>query len=160
MDVFTYETEFTSVIDPTKLFKAYVLDGDNLIPKVAPQAISRIEILEGDRGPGTIKKVTFGQDSSFNYVKHKVEAVDKDNLSYSYSLSEGDAFAGKLEKIANEVRFAASPNGGSIIRSIGTYYTIGDVRIEEEHVKEGKVKGSQLFKAIEAYLIEHPDNNN
>ena len=93
-------------------------------------------------------------------MKHKVEAVDKDNLSYSYSLSEGDAFAGKLEKIANEVKFVASPNGGSIIKSIGTYYTIGDVEIEEEHVKEGKVKGSQLFKAIEAYLIEHPDNYN
>jgi hypothetical protein len=33
MGVFTYEAETTSVIPPAKLFKAFVLDGDNLIPK-------------------------------------------------------------------------------------------------------------------------------
>ena len=61
MGVFTYEAEFTSTIPPARLFKAFVLDGDNLIPKIAPQAIKQAEILEGDGGPGTIKKITFGE---------------------------------------------------------------------------------------------------
>lgn len=61
MGVFTYETEFTSVIPPPRLFKAFVLDADNLVPKIAPQAIKHSEILEGDGGPGTIKKITFGE---------------------------------------------------------------------------------------------------
>ncbi|KAK9933889.1 hypothetical protein M0R45_021062 [Rubus argutus] len=39
MGVFTYESEFTSVIPPARLFKAFVLDADNLIPKIAPQAV-------------------------------------------------------------------------------------------------------------------------
>ena len=61
MGVFTYEIETTSVIPPPKLFKAFVLDADNVIPKVAPQAIKSSEIIEGNGGPGTIKKITFGE---------------------------------------------------------------------------------------------------
>jgi hypothetical protein len=61
MGVFTYEAETTSVIPPAKLFKAFVLDGDNLIPKVAPQAIKSIEIIEGNGGPGTIKKINLDE---------------------------------------------------------------------------------------------------
>ncbi|MCO6710988.1 pathogenesis-related BetVI family protein, partial [Streptomyces sp. CHA3] len=73
------------------MFKAFILDADNLIPKIAPQAIKHVEILEGDGGPGTVKKFTFGDGSSYGYVKHKVDALDKDGLVYSYSLIEGDA---------------------------------------------------------------------
>lgn len=61
MGVFKYESEFTSVIPPARLFKAFVLDADNLIPKIAPQAVKCTEVLEGDGGPGTIKKITFGE---------------------------------------------------------------------------------------------------
>ena len=62
MGVFTYESEHTTVIDSARLFRAFVLDADNLIPKVAPRAIKSTEIIEGDgSGPGTVKKITFGE---------------------------------------------------------------------------------------------------
>ncbi|PON61978.1 Bet v I type allergen [Parasponia andersonii] len=160
MGVFTFETEITSSIPPARLFKAFVLDGDNLIPKIASQAIKEVEILEGDGGPGTIKKITFGEGSSFSYVKHKVEAIDKDNLSHSYSLIEGDALTDKLEKISYESKLVASPDGGSIIKTVSTYYTIGDHEIKEEEVKAGKEKASHLFKILEGYLKDHPDSYN
>ena len=68
MGVFTYETEFSSTIPPARLFKAFVLDGDNLIPKIAPQAIKQVEILEGDGGAGTIKKVIFGEGTLYTFI--------------------------------------------------------------------------------------------
>ncbi|XP_062108687.1 major allergen Pru av 1-like [Humulus lupulus] len=160
MGVFTYETEFTSTIPPARLFKAFVLDGDNLIPKIAPQAIKQVKILEGDGGAGTMKKITFGEGSTFNYVKHRVESVDQDNLCHSYTLIEGDALTDKLEKISYETKLAASPDGGSIIKTVSSYYTIGDAEIKEENVKEGKEKASQLFKLFEKYLNDHPDAYN
>ncbi|KAB1213911.1 Major allergen Mal d 1 [Morella rubra] len=83
MGCFTYETESTSVIPPAKLFKAFILDGDNLIPKVAPQAIQKAEIIEGDGGAGTIKKITFGEGSQFKYVKHKIDEIDQANYKYA-----------------------------------------------------------------------------
>ncbi|TQD71202.1 hypothetical protein C1H46_043269 [Malus baccata] len=63
MGVFTYETEYAFVIPPARLYNAFVLDADNLIPKIAPQAIKTAEILEGDGGVGTIKKIGFGEGS-------------------------------------------------------------------------------------------------
>ncbi|CAL2226856.1 unnamed protein product [Prunus armeniaca] len=160
MGVFTYETEFTSVIPPEKLFKAFILDADNLIPKVAPTAVKGTEILEGDGGVGTIKKVTFGEGSQYGYVKHKVDGIDKDNLSYSYTLIEGDALSDVIEKIAYDIKLVASPNGGSIVKTISHYHTKGDVEIKEEQVKAGKEKAAGLFKLVEAYLLANPDAYN
>ncbi|KAK7839186.1 major allergen mal d 1 [Quercus suber] len=61
MGVYTHESQETSVIPPARLFKAFVLDSDNLIPKVLPHGVKSIEIIEGNGGPGTIKKITFGE---------------------------------------------------------------------------------------------------
>ncbi|KAJ0093705.1 hypothetical protein Patl1_24958 [Pistacia atlantica] len=148
MGVFTYEMEVVTKIPPTKIFKAFVLEGDSLIPKIVPQAIKNVELIQGDGGPGR---------SQFDYVKHKVEALDKENLTYSYSVIEGDALMKSLEKITYEIKISSSPDGGSICKSISKYYTVGDFEIKEEQIKAGKEKSSGLFKALEAYLLANPD---
>ncbi|RXH80189.1 hypothetical protein DVH24_041336 [Malus domestica] len=159
MGVFTYESEFTSVIPPARLFNAFVLDADNLIPKIAPQAVKSAEILEGDGGVGTIKKINFGEGSTYSYVKHRIDGVDKDNFVYKYSVIEGDAISETIEKISYETKLVAS-GSGSVIKSTSHYHTKGDVEIKEEHVKAGKEKASHLFKLIENYLLEHQDAYN
>ncbi|XP_044484699.1 major allergen Pru ar 1-like [Mangifera indica] len=157
MGVFTYEMEVVTKIPPAKIFNALIHDGDKLIPKIVPQAIKTVELIEGDGGPGSIKKITFGEGSQFDYVKHKVEALDKENFIYSYSVIEGDALMKSLEKITYEIKLAPSPDGGSLCKNISKYYTIGDFAITGEQIKAGKEKSSGLFKAIEAYLLANPD---
>lgn len=61
MGLITYDIDITSSIPPSKLFKAFVIDADELFPKVVPQGFKSIEVLEGDGGPGTIKLITFGE---------------------------------------------------------------------------------------------------
>ncbi|CBI22938.3 unnamed protein product, partial [Vitis vinifera] len=107
MGVITYEHEITSSIPPAKMFKAFILDSDKLIPKILPQAIKSTEIIEGDGGPGSIKKITFREGSQFNYVKHRVDGIDKENFTYTYSVIEGDALMGTLESISYEVKLVA-----------------------------------------------------
>ncbi|PQQ21467.1 major allergen Pru ar 1 [Prunus yedoensis var. nudiflora] len=160
MGVFTYETEFTSVIAPPRLFKALVLDADNLVPKIAPQAVKSAEIVEGDGGVGTIKKTSFGEGSQFGYVKHRIDGIDKDNFSYSYTLIEGDALSDVIEKIAYDIKLVASPDGGSIVKTISHYHAKGDVEIKEEEVKAGKEKAAGIFKLVEGYLLANPDAYN
>ncbi|KAJ4722086.1 Major allergen d 1 [Melia azedarach] len=157
MGVFTYELEVVTRIPPSRMFQALVLDGDNLIPKIVPETIKNVELIEGNGGPGSIKKITFGRGNQFNYVKHKVETLDKENLTYSYSVIEGDALMNTLEKITYETKISPSPDGGSICKSISKYHTIGGFEIKEEQIKAGKEKSSGFFKAIEAYLLENPD---
>ncbi|GMN24777.1 hypothetical protein TIFTF001_049167 [Ficus carica] len=160
MGVFTYEHEITSTLPPVRVFKGFLLNSDEIIPKVAPQAIKQIEVLEGDGGPGTVKKITFGEGSKFTYVKHKVDVIDHDNLTYGHSLIEGDVLLGKIEKISNVSKVVPTPDGGSIIKATSTHYTIGDAVVDEEHVKEGKEKAFGLFKLVEGYLHANPDAYN
>ncbi|KAH7521656.1 major strawberry allergen Fra a 1.05 [Ziziphus jujuba] len=160
MAVLSYESEFSSSIPPSRLFKAFVLDADNLFPKIAPNAVKSVEIIEGDGGAGTIKKITFGEGSHFNYSKQKIETVDIDNFVYAYSLIEGDALTDKLEKISYETKFIAA-DGGSIIKTVSKYHTkSNDHDITEDKIKAGKEKASHLFKVVEKYLQENPDAYN
>uniref|UniRef100_A0A2N9EZT5 Bet v I/Major latex protein domain-containing protein n=1 Tax=Fagus sylvatica TaxID=28930 RepID=A0A2N9EZT5_FAGSY len=139
MGVFTYEAETTTVIPPARLFKAFVLDADNLIPKVAPQAI---------------------KSSQFNYVKHRIDEIDNANFTYAYTLIEGDAISETLEKISYEIKLVASPDGGCILKSTSKYHTKGDHEIKEDQIKAGKEKAGGLFKAVEGYLLTNPDAYN
>ncbi|GLT98949.1 hypothetical protein SLE2022_164210 [Rubroshorea leprosula] len=155
MGVFTDKMEVTTKIPPTRMFRALVFDYDNLISKIiVPKAIQNVELIEGDGGPGSIKKITFGEGSQVKYVKHKIEAIDEKGFSFNYSLIEGDALMNNLVKISHDIKFMAAPDGGSICKiSISNHYIIGDIYIKEEDVKAEKERALGLFKAVEAYLL-------
>ncbi|GLT69590.1 hypothetical protein SLA2020_417300 [Shorea laevis] len=152
MGVFNYETETTSVIPAARLFKAFILDGDNLFPKVAPQAISSVENIEGNGGPGTIKKITF--------LKDRVDEVDHTNFKYNYSVIEGGPVGDTLEKISNEIKIVATPDGGSILKISNKYHTKGNHEVKAEQVKASKEMGETLLRAVESYLLAHSDAYN
>ncbi|GLT72512.1 hypothetical protein SLA2020_444400 [Shorea laevis] len=109
MGVFNYETEATSVIPAARLFKAFILDGDNLFPKVAPQAISSVENIEGNGGPGTIKKISFPEGFPFKYVKDRV-----DEISNKYH-TKGDH-----EVKAEQIK-ASKEMGETLLRAVESY---------------------------------------
>ncbi|KAH1096551.1 hypothetical protein J1N35_013472 [Gossypium stocksii] len=127
MGLFTHEYEVITAILPAKMFKACILDGENLIPKEAS-----------------------------HYMVEKVEASDKDELVYSYSVIEGSVFMNKLEKITYETKLEPSSAGGSISKISCKYYTIGDFEITEEGLKAGKEKALQMLKAVDAYVLANP----
>lgn len=90
-------------------------------------------------------------------MKHHVDALDKENHIYKYSVIEGDALHGVLEKVSYEVHIVPSADGGSIVKTKSTYHTKGDAQISEEEIKAGKGKAVVIFEAVQAYLIAHPD---
>lgn len=57
MGVFAYDDDHTSTLPPAKLYKALAKDADSIIPKVI-EDIQSVEIVEGNGGPGTVKKLT------------------------------------------------------------------------------------------------------
>ncbi|RDX62032.1 hypothetical protein CR513_59678 [Mucuna pruriens] len=158
MGLFTFEDENTSTIAPARLYKALVKDADNLIPK-AVEAIKTVETVEGNGGPGTIKKLTFVEDGESKYVLHKIEAIDEANWGYNYSIVGGVGLPDTVEKISFEAKLVAGPSGGSVAKITVKYHTKGDVNPSEEELKIGKAKGDALFKAIEGYLLANPGYN-
>lgn len=156
MGVITYDHEVPSTIPPAKLFKAFVLDGDNLIPKVLPQVyIKGVKAIRGDGGAGTIKDIHFAEGSQYKSAKMHVDELDMENFAYNYTITEGDVLGDVSEKISCEIKFLPA-DGGSIIKIASAYHTKGDAKITEKDIKSGKEKAAGIFKAVEAYLIANP----
>ncbi|GMJ02091.1 MLP-like protein 423 [Hibiscus trionum] len=157
MGVFTHEMEVTSPIPPEKAFKVFVLDYDTLFPKVVPHAIKSVEVLQGDGGPGTIKKINFAEGMGIKYVKHQVHVLDKDNRYYNFSVIEGDVLSEKLEKISDENKFDPAPNGGTIVKITTKFHTVGDAEFKEDEIKQVIQSRARVFKAVEDYVVANPD---
>ncbi|MED6125030.1 hypothetical protein PIB30_064567 [Stylosanthes scabra] len=155
MAVFTFEDEITSTVPPAKLYKALAKDADTIIPKVIDD-IKSVELVEGNGGPGSIKKLTFLEDGESKYILHKVEAIDEANYGYNYSVVGGVALPETMEKITFETKLEEGPNGGSIGKVIVKCHPKGDAKPDEEDMKKGKAKGDGLFKAIEGYVLANP----
>ncbi|KAJ1395316.1 START-like domain superfamily [Sesbania bispinosa] len=115
MGVITSESEHISPVSAARLYKAIVLDASNVFPKALPNFIKSAETLEGDGGPGTIKKLTLAE--GLGYVKHHVDAIDTENFVYNYSVIEGSALTEPLEKICYEYKLVPTPEGGCIVKS-------------------------------------------
>ncbi|CAH2057540.1 unnamed protein product [Thlaspi arvense] len=170
MGMITYETEITSSIPPAKLFKSFVLDANNLIPKVFLQAIKSVEILEGDGGLVTIKLATFSEakkaQSHYRHAKQRIDGIDKENFTYCYSIIEGDgidkenftycysiiegdALGETVESISYETKILPSPEGGSICKNTSKHHTKGDAHLTEEEIKCGKEKSLKVMEGPE-----------
>ncbi|KAK2984068.1 hypothetical protein RJ640_012019 [Escallonia rubra] len=140
MVAITYDSEVTSSISASKLFHALVLDGDNLVPKLLPAAIKRTNRLKT--------------------MKHRVDGIDKESFTYSYTLIEGDALMDMIESITYHIKIVSSADGGSVYKNRSIYHTKGDAQIAEEEIKAGKDKAKGIFKVVEAYLHANPDAYN
>lgn len=57
MGVTTYTQDIVGQVDASRVFKALVLDADNLFPKLMSQTVKNIETIEGH--DGSIKKLNF-----------------------------------------------------------------------------------------------------
>ncbi|KAI4344834.1 hypothetical protein L6164_012021 [Bauhinia variegata] len=158
MGVFTFEDENTSPVAPAILFKALALDADNIVPKI-DNKVKSIENIGGHGEPGTIKKITAVEGGKEFYVKHQIDAIDKDNFAYNYSVVEGLPLADYCEKISIETKLVAAPNGGSIGKIKVKFFTKGDAPLNEEHAKTFKEKSDHFVKSVEAYLLANPGYN-
>ena len=69
---------------------------------------------------------------------------------------EGDALT-DIASVSTEMKFVASPDGGSIMKSTTKYQTKGDFQLTEEQFQGVKERASMLFRAVETYLVAHPD---
>ncbi|KAG6436684.1 hypothetical protein SASPL_101586 [Salvia splendens] len=131
MVAITYDIEVTSSLPAAKMFKAMVLDAGTLIPKIMPQAIKNVEIVEGDGGVGTVKIIHFGEGSQYKIAKHRLEAIDKENLTHTYSIIEGDALAAGVHLPSTEAvdRINCSARRNSLVLKDEERKLSADVRL-------------------------------
>ncbi|KAK1385603.1 Pathogenesis-related protein 10.5 [Heracleum sosnowskyi] len=144
MAVYTFTNEIKSPVSASRIFNAITLDPDTIVKKIVPRAIKNIEVIQGNGG------------RPFKYVKHRVDAIDKENMTYAYTV-EGDALIGNIESISHEFKLSSTPDGGSIGTQFSTYRTKPGAEIKEGETITGETKERCVIKAVEAYLLANPD---
>ncbi|KAJ9537102.1 hypothetical protein OSB04_029835 [Centaurea solstitialis] len=162
MGVTTFSDEFATQIPASRLFNALILDAHNLFPKITPLGIKSIDTIEGDGGPGSVSQINvvqgYSKHGETKHVKHRVDALDKENMVYAYTLIEGgEASIEKIESISYEMKFESDLNGGCVGKKTSKYHVKEGFEVTEEEFKEHNQKAFGVFKAIEAFLLENPN---
>ncbi|KAH7511426.1 hypothetical protein JRO89_XSUnG0203300 [Xanthoceras sorbifolium] len=85
MGALTCPEEFISSVVARRLFKALIIDLDNLLPELIPEKFQSIEIIEG---------------AEFKYLKKKVDAIDKEKMTNGAVISENQLKYGKANVAA------------------------------------------------------------
>ncbi|XP_048129317.1 major allergen Pru ar 1-like [Rhodamnia argentea] len=156
MGVVTYSQEFTSTVAPSRMLMDLVLDSHNVIPKIVPGGIKSVEFTKGDGGVGSIKQTNFGKSAHIKYTKHKIGALDVENLYCKYTLIESDIKFDEIDCIVLEVKFT-SANGGCVWKVTSDYHVKEGAELKEDDIKQGKDMAMGLFKTVEEYLVANPD---
>ncbi|KAG4946285.1 hypothetical protein AAZX31_15G139700 [Glycine max] len=156
MGATTFTHDYSSPVAPSRMFKALITDSRTLLPKLLPQIIKEVNLIQGDGEAGSIEQVNFAEAFPFKYVKHRIDEVDKDNFVCKYTMIEGDPLEDKLESIAYEVKFEATSDGGCLCKMTTKYNVIGGFEVKEEEIKEGRESSLGVCKVVEAYLLENP----
>ena len=90
------------------------------------------------------------------YEKHRIDAIDYANFSYSYTVIEGAVLSNMIEKISYEIKIVPTPDGGSILKKTSKYHTRGYQQIRGEEVQACHSRAQTHFKAVEDYLLVNP----
>ncbi|XP_030463114.1 major allergen Pru ar 1-like [Syzygium oleosum] len=156
MGITRYHHTFRAQVTPARMFKALFLDSHNLCPKLMFASIRNIEFIEGDGEVGSIKQVNFTEASPLKYMKHRIDALDKDNLTCKYTLIEAEPLMEKLEYVTYEVKFERFGFTGCICKLTSEYKAKEGIEIKEEDIEHGKDRAIGMYEVVEAYLMAHP----
>ncbi|KAL5849366.1 hypothetical protein ACOSQ4_007379 [Xanthoceras sorbifolium] len=158
MGVISASSEYATPIAPARMFKALIIDAHNLVPKLSPQAVKSVDVVEGVPGEaGCIKQTNFADGLPFKYLKHKIDAIDSDNLVCKYSLIEGDAMADKIDLVVYTIKFEASSGGGCVIKVTTEGHVKAGQEVDEATIKAGQEQEIGYYKLVETHLLANPE---
>lgn len=93
----------------------------------------------------------------YTYAKIEVVISDSENSVFNFTAIEGDVLeGGKILKIDIELKIEVSAEGKSILKIKFVYYT-DDFKLPEEYIKAVHENIIALYKAVEKYIIIHPN---
>lgn len=67
MGISIFTQEYSSPIAASRMFEALIIDSRSLLPKLLPQFIKDVNVIEGDGGAGSIEQVNFSEGLISNF---------------------------------------------------------------------------------------------
>lgn len=65
-----YTDEIATKVSAARIFEAGAVDMHNFVPKILPDLIAGVKILQGDGGAGSIKQVDFTEGTYVDLTPH------------------------------------------------------------------------------------------
>nr|ADJ53040.1 pathogenesis-related protein 10 [Pinus pinaster] len=150
-------TEEVSQVEARRLWNASVKDSHNLFPKVLPELVASVTLIQGDGGVGSIRQINFTPaHKDFSFVKERVDEIDDEKMVLKYTNIEGGVLGKKLSAAKFEVKFVPRKEGGCVASWICNYETLPGAQLEESKAKEIKENSIAMLKKFEQYLLSNP----
>uniref|UniRef100_A0A1D1YFB3 Major allergen Pru ar 1 n=1 Tax=Anthurium amnicola TaxID=1678845 RepID=A0A1D1YFB3_9ARAE len=154
----SFTEEYESPIPVLKAWKAGVLDAHIMIPKLLPDIISSVDVLEGNGGVGTVKQFNFTEAvKEHKFIKDRVDVLDDHNYVFKYTVIEGGLLGTRFKSYSYELKLEAAGGGGSKGKLTVHYDTIDDTPLTEEEVGKLMIGVVGMMKALEVYFQANPN---
>ncbi|KAK8946498.1 Major pollen allergen Bet v 1-A [Platanthera zijinensis] len=153
----SFTREHVSPVGIDRIWRAGILDGHNLVPKILPEYITQIELLEGDGGAGTVKKFHFTEAvKEFKFAVDKTEALDNENHIVKLSVIEGGFIGLRLKSYSFEIKFVVGSAGDTVEKITVDHDTLDDTPLSAEEEDQVLAGIWLMTKAIEEHLLANP----
>ncbi|CAA7036089.1 unnamed protein product [Microthlaspi erraticum] len=140
------------VKSPPEKFWGALGDGVNLLPKAFPHDYKTIQVLAGDgNSPGSIRLIFYGEGSALVKISaEKIEAVDMENKSWTYSIIGGELME-YYKTFKATITVTPKKDGGSILKWSGEFEKTSHEIPDPHAIKDFAVKN---FQEIDEYLLK------
>ncbi|XP_048559666.1 norbelladine synthase-like [Triticum urartu] len=122
-----------------------------LVPQLLPQVLSKVELVEGDGGAGTVLLVTFppaGASEPRSY-KEKFNVVDDEKYIKEAETVEGGFLDLGFRKYVVRFEVVGKEDGTSVIRSTVEY------EVDIEHAKNASLVSTEAVASIAEAITKH-----
>ncbi|KAK9726391.1 hypothetical protein RND81_05G211800 [Saponaria officinalis] len=149
--------DYTSSVAPARLFQAMCIDTHNFLPKVIPEFVKSINIIQGESGSvGCIRQMNFPEGRAFKYAKNRIDEIDAGKFYCKYTTIEGDVLGDNKECVVYEAKF--EPTGDGCQYSLVVHqHTKGDYVVKDEDIVVWKQNVKKMFNTVEEYLNANPE---
>ncbi|KAG0481006.1 hypothetical protein HPP92_011574 [Vanilla planifolia] len=153
----SFTRESTSTIPLERIWKAGILDAHNLIPKLLPNFISSVDLVEGDGGVGTIKRFNFTDVvKEFRFATDKTVVLDNEKYVVKQDVLEGGLIGLRLKSYSFLLQFEVGSNGETVGRTTVEYDTLDDTPLSAEEQEQLMIGLNLMIQAVEGYLQANP----
>ncbi|XP_062226590.1 norbelladine synthase-like [Phragmites australis] len=146
--------EFDTGLPAADVWEVYggLLVGE-LVPQLLPKVFSKVELVEGDGGAGTVLLVTFSPGTpGSETLKEKFIKVDNENYIKETIVTEGGFLDHGFQKYLIRIEIIGKEDKTSIIRSTIEY------EVDDEHTNNAPVVSTgglaAIAEAVTKYIKE------
>ncbi|MQM03543.1 hypothetical protein Taro_036322 [Colocasia esculenta] len=154
----SFTEEYESPVALGRLWKAGILDAHVLMPKLLPEVIASVDVVEGDGGAGTVTQFNFTEAvTEHKFIRDRLDEIDSDNHVFKYTVIDGGLLGSTLKSYSYELKLEEAAGGGSKGKVTVHYDTVGDSPLTGEQIGQLTFGLVGMMKAVEGFLQANPD---